>query len=186
MRTSVYYLCSVIVLVGGASYAAVPLYRLFCQSFAYGGTVQHDDGERLGAMTAVPERRITVQFQADTNSSMTWEFRPQQTSIELVPGETALAFYRARNPLDRPVIGVSTYNVLPYAAGQYFNKIQCFCFEEQMLGPGEEVNMPVFFYIDAEFDEDPAMDAVSTITLGYTFFEAVPGVEIPLPGFMRG
>lgn len=103
---------------------------------------------------------------------MRWNFRPQQTAIRLVPGETALAFYTATNPTDEPITGISTYNVIPFEAGQYFNKIQCFCFEEQRLNPHEQVDMPVFFYIDPEFTEDPAMAKVDTITLSYTFFEA--------------
>lgn len=127
----------------------------------------------------------------------------------MVPGETALAFYRAKNPTDKPITGISTYNVVPFEAGQYFNKIQvewqvqlmclctpwssmitssvfclqCFCFEEQRLNPHEEVDMPVFFYIDPEFDEDPRMARVDTITLSYTFFEAKEGQTLPLPGY---
>ncbi|NXT82692.1 COX11 protein, partial [Zapornia atra] len=101
----------------------------------------------------------------------------------VVPGETALAFYKAKNPTDKPIIGISTYNVIPFEAGQYFNKIQCFCFEEQWLNPQEEVDMPVFFYIDPEFVEDPKMAKVDLITLSYTFFEAKEGQKLPLPGF---
>lgn len=133
--------------------------------------------------------------------------------LQVVPGETALAFYRAKNPTDKPITGISTYNVVPFEAGQYFNKIQvvrqalgqaavcsrppasslmdsfslvslqCFCFEEQRLNPHEEVDMPVFFYIDPEFDEDPRMARVETITLSYTFFEAKEGQKLPLPGY---
>jgi len=171
--------------VFGMTWAAVPLYRIFCQSFSYGGTVQHsEDGEKVAAMETLKNRKLIINFQADTAAAMTWNFKPQQTKIELSPGETALAFYTAKNPMDRTVIGVSTYNVVPFMAGQYFNKIQCFCFEEQMLDPGEEVHMPVFFYIDPEFADDPSMDGVGTITLSYTFFEADPNMTIPLPGFM--
>uniref|UniRef100_A0A2P2I2B1 Cytochrome c oxidase assembly protein COX11, mitochondrial n=1 Tax=Hirondellea gigas TaxID=1518452 RepID=A0A2P2I2B1_9CRUS len=155
-------------------------------AYSYGGVVQQKEaGEKVANMTPINERKITINFNADTAAAMTWSFRPQQTKIDLVPGETALAFYTAKNPTDRQVIGVSTYNVIPFEAGQYFNKIQCFCFDEQMLNPKEEVHMPVMFYIDPEFADDPAMDNVKDITLSYTFFEAKPGMEIPLPGFMR-
>ncbi|XP_069015996.1 cytochrome c oxidase assembly protein COX11, mitochondrial isoform X2 [Embiotoca jacksoni] len=168
----------------GLSYAAVPLYRLYCQASGLGGTaVSGHDAEQVETMTAVKERVIKVTFNADTHASIQWNFRPQQTEIFVVPGETALAFYRAKNPTDKPIIGISTYNVVPFEAGQYFNKIQCFCFEEQRLNPHEEVDMPVFFYIDPEFDEDPRMARVDTITLSYTFFEAKEGQQLPLPGY---
>jgi len=164
----------------------VPLYRIFCQATSFGGTVKHnEDAEKVASMETKKGRKIVISFKADTAASMLWNFRPQQNKIVVSPGETALAFYTAKNPTDRPVIGVSTYNVVPFQAGQYFNKIQCFCFEEQMLNAGEEVNMPVFFYIDPEFDDDPMMDGIRDITLSYTFFEAKPNMEIPLPGFMK-
>ncbi|MPC39323.1 Cytochrome c oxidase assembly protein COX11, mitochondrial [Portunus trituberculatus] len=136
-------------------------------------------------MEAVRDRMLRVKFNADTAASMTWNFRPEQREVQIHPGETALAFYTARNPTDRPVIGVSTYNVVPFDAGQYFNKIQCFCFEEQLLNPHEEVHMPVFFYIDPEFADDPKMENVDIITLSYTFFEAREGLQLPVPQFAR-
>ena len=120
-------------------------------------------------------------FSADTAAAMQWNFRPQQPVLHLYPGETALAFYTAKNPTDKPIDGISTYNVIPFEAGQYFNKIQCFCFEEQRLNPHEEVDMPVFFYIDPDFAKDPLMENVDTITLSYTFFESKPGLKLPMP-----
>ncbi|XP_066444117.1 cytochrome c oxidase assembly protein COX11, mitochondrial [Eleutherodactylus coqui] len=134
-------------------------------------------------MKPVKDRVIRIEFNADVHASLQWNFRPQQSEIYLVPGETALAFYKAKNPTDKPVIGISTYNVIPYEAGQYFNKIQCFCFEEQRLNPHEEVDMPVFFFIDPEFAEDPRMMTVEHIMLSYTFFEAKDGDKLPLPGY---
>lgn len=116
-------------------------------------------------MEAVKERVLSIKFNADLSASLMWNFKPQQYEIKVAPGETALAFYTAKNPTDRPVIGISTYNVIPFEAGQYFNKIQCFCFEEQLLSPHEEVDMPVFFYIDPEFADDPKMELVDEITL---------------------
>ncbi|XP_030610515.1 cytochrome c oxidase assembly protein COX11, mitochondrial [Archocentrus centrarchus] len=183
-KTVLTYIAAAGVGMIGLAYATVPLYRLYCQATGLGGTaVAGHDTEQVATMTPVKERVIKVTFNADTHASMQWNFRPQQTEIFVVPGETALAFYRAKNPTDKPIIGISTYNVVPFDAGQYFNKIQCFCFEEQRLNPHEEVDMPVFFYIDPEFDSDPRMARVDTITLSYTFFEAKEGQKLPLPGY---
>ncbi len=174
------YLIAVAIATVGASYAAVPLYRVFCQQTGYGGTVQEGgDVEKVRGMRPAKDRRIEIQFHADTGATMRWNFRPQQPKIVVHPGETALAFYTAKNPTDVPIDGISTYNVIPFEAGTYFNKIQCFCFEEQRLNPHEEVDMPVFFYIDPDFAEDPAMEKVETIYLSYTFFESRPGFELP-------
>ncbi|XP_023274589.1 cytochrome c oxidase assembly protein COX11, mitochondrial [Seriola lalandi dorsalis] len=183
-KTALTYIAAAGVGMIGLSYAAVPLYRLYCQASGLGGTaVAGHDTDLVETMKPVKERVLKITFNADTHASMQWNFRPQQTEIFVVPGETALAFYRAKNPTDKPIIGISTYNVVPFEAGQYFNKIQCFCFEEQRLNPHEEVDMPVFFYIDPEFDEDPRMARVNTITLSYTFFEAKEGQSLPLPGY---
>uniref|UniRef100_A0A8C2UKB9 Cytochrome c oxidase assembly protein COX11, mitochondrial n=2 Tax=Coturnix japonica TaxID=93934 RepID=A0A8C2UKB9_COTJA len=183
-RTVLAYIAAAAVGMVGMSYAAVPLYRLYCQATGLGGTTGAGRGaERLQEMRPVKERVLKVTFNADVHAGLQWNFRPQQSEIYVVPGETALAFYKAKNPTDKPIIGISTYNVVPFEAGQYFNKIQCFCFEEQWLNPQEEVDMPVFFYIDPEFAEDPKMAKVDSITLSYTFFEAKEGQHLPLPGF---
>ncbi|KXJ20600.1 cytochrome c oxidase assembly protein COX11, mitochondrial [Exaiptasia diaphana] len=172
-KTTVLYVGALAVTVLGFSYAAVPLYRLYCQASGLGGTVkQADIGEKIESMERQEDRILKIKFNADTSSSMQWHFKPQQTEVKVAPGETSLAFYTATNPTDQPITGVSTYNVVPFEAGQYFNKIQCFCFEEQRLNPHEQVDMPVFFFIDPEFTEDPAMAKVDTIILSYTFFEA--------------
>ncbi|XP_041265179.1 cytochrome c oxidase assembly protein COX11, mitochondrial [Onychostruthus taczanowskii] len=183
-RSAVGYIAAAAVGMVGLSYAAVPLYRLYCQATGLGGTAGTGrDVERIERMEPVRDRLIRVTFNADTHASIQWNFKPQQSEIYVVPGETALAFYKAKNPTDKPIIGISTYNVVPFEAGQYFNKIQCFCFEEQRLNPQEEVDMPVFFYIDPEFAEDPKMAKVDLITLSYTFFEAKEGQKLPLPGY---
>ncbi|XP_056406603.1 cytochrome c oxidase assembly protein COX11, mitochondrial isoform X2 [Hyla sarda] len=149
-----------------------------------GGTaVAGHSSDQIESMKPVTDRIIKITFNADVHAGLNWNFRPQQTEIYLVPGETALAFYKAKNSTDKPVIGISTYNVIPYEAGQYFNKIQCFCFEEQRLNPHEEVDMPVFFFIDPEFADDPKMARVENIMLSYTFFEAREGDKLPLPGY---
>eukprot|EP01135_Chromosphaera_perkinsii_P003776 Nk52_evm22s255 gene=Nk52_evmTU22s255 len=171
-KSAMYYLMSLGVACVGMSFAAVPLYKVFCGVTGFGGTTQTTQDTDLRGMPRLEDREITVKFNADRSRGMRWRFRPKQKEIKLVPGESVLAFYTAENPTDQPVIGISTYNVLPFEAGVYFNKIQCFCFEEQILNPHETVDMPVFFYIDPEFAEDPAMQGVNEITLSYTFFEA--------------
>ncbi|KAM8717217.1 hypothetical protein ACLKA7_003995 [Drosophila subpalustris] len=174
------------VLIVGLSYAAVPLYSIFCQAYSYGGTTsQGHDAEKVEHMQKVADRVMKIRFNADIGSSMRWNFKPQQYEIKVAPGETALAFYTAKNPTDKPVIGISTYNVIPFEAGAYFNKIQCFCFEEQMLNPHEEVDMPVFFYIDPEITQDPALEYCDTITLSYTFFEAKEGLQLNFPSYVK-
>ncbi|XP_019548575.3 cytochrome c oxidase assembly protein COX11, mitochondrial [Aedes albopictus] len=184
IRTTIYYVAAAGVLTVGMSYAAVPLYRMFCQAYSYGGTTsQGHDAEKVESMQRIKDRVIKIRFNADLGAAMRWNFKPQQPEINVVPGETALAFYTAKNPSDQPVIGISTYNVVPFEAGQYFNKIQCFCFEEQQLNPHEEVDMPVFFYIDPEIMDDPKMELVDSITLSYTFFEAKEGLNFQMPSY---
>ncbi|XP_014235556.1 cytochrome c oxidase assembly protein COX11, mitochondrial [Trichogramma pretiosum] len=184
IRSTFNYVTAAGILALGLTYAAVPLYRLFCQAFAYGGTTGHDTS-KVAEMKPVKERVLKIKFTADTAAQMAWNFQPQQKEIKLVPGETALAFYTATNPTDVQISGVSTYNIVPFEAGPYFNKIQCFCFEEQMLAPHEQVDMPVFFFIDPEFTEDPKMEFVDEIVLSYTFFEAKEGTKLPIPSYIK-
>ena len=169
-RTFVYLITTTIGVVGLA-YAAVPLYKVFCQATGFGGEVKRADIEKFEKMTpSTTGRLLRITFNADTSDTMPWSFKPSQRYVEVHPGETALAFFRAKNKTNKPVTGVATYNVTPMRAGVYFNKIQCFCFEEQRLKPNEEVDMPVFFYLDPEMEDDPHMDGVKTLTLSYTFF----------------
>ncbi len=152
----------------GLAYASVPLYRLFCQVTGYGGTTQR--AEAAGEVIA--DRKITVRFNADVNSRLPWRFAPEQREMTLAIGETGLAFYRATNRSAETVTGNATFNVTPFKAGPYFNKIQCFCFTEQTLEPGQSVDMPVTFFVDPAILEDPDLADVHTITLSYTFFRA--------------
>ena len=169
-RTLGVYAVATAVAVGGLSYAAVPLYKVFCQATGYGGTTQKAEEEKFKGMRPVEgARQITVHFSAETSAAMPWTFKPQQRSVKVVPGETALAFYTAHNPTQEAVTGVSTYNITPMRAAPYFNKIQCFCFEEQRLKPSEEIDMPVFFFVDPEFLKDPAMANIQSLTLAYCF-----------------
>ena len=149
------------------TYAAVPLYRLFCQVTGFGGTTQ----TAAVASGATGDRLVTVRFNADTMGSLPWQFRPTQREMILRVGEEALAFYRAENPTDRTITGNATFNVTPHKAGQYFDKIDCFCFERQVLTPGESMKMAVSFFIDPAILEDRNLDDVKSITLSYTFFE---------------
>ncbi|KAK8969255.1 hypothetical protein KSP40_PGU008459 [Platanthera guangdongensis] len=160
----------------GASYAAVPLYRRFCQATGYGGTVQRRESVEEKIVRHARDgtkvsRELVVQFNADVADGMPWKFVPTQRQVKVKPGESALAFYTAENCSSVPITGVSTYNVTPMKAAIYFNKIQCFCFEEQTLLPGEQIDMPVFFYIDPEFETDPKMDGINNLILSYTFFK---------------
>ncbi|KAF3781422.1 Cytochrome c oxidase assembly protein [Nymphaea thermarum] len=170
------YLFALVVAMVGSTYAAVPLYRKFCQATGYGGTVQRKETveekiARHAEEGTTTSRVLTVQFNADVADGMPWKFVPTQREVRVRPGESALAFYTAENLSSAPITGVSTYNVTPMKAAIYFNKIQCFCFEEQRLLPGEQIDMPVFFYIDPEFEEDPKMDGINNLILSYTFFK---------------
>lgn len=162
----------------GAAYAAVPLYNLFCRVTGYGGTTQVG----VAAADRVLDREVTVRFDASRNGSLPWEFQPIDRSITVNVGESALAYFRATNTSDRPITGVATYNVTPYKAAPYFVKLECFCFTEQTLQPGESIDMPVLFFVDPDIETDRRADDIQTITLSYTFFEA----EDSQPGATSG
>ena len=156
------------------SYASVPLYRAICQRTGFGG-IPITDSTRFTPDKLLPVEnapRIRVTFNSSVSSTLDWKFTPQQREVRVLPGETALAFYKAKNNSDQDVIGVATYSVTPGQVAPYFSKIQCFCFEEQKLNAGEEVDMPVFFFIDPEFANDPLMRGIEQVTLSYTFFKA--------------
>mmetsp|Transcript_2963 Transcript_2963/g.4538 ORF Transcript_2963/g.4538 Transcript_2963/m.4538 type:complete len:337 (-) Transcript_2963:20-1030(-) len=224
------YATAVVIGALGATYASVPLYKMFCQATGFGGTTQrvslsdwaenkdrrdesgkskvsqalwdklidmsnvpkemlpkskgtsHGRGaktwtdeeaaERLKTLRPVENGRlITVRFDSTVGDIMPWSFVPTQLDVKVVPGETALSFFTATNHSDKAITGVATYNVHPPRAGLYFNKIQCFCFEEQRLLPGETVDMPVFFFIDPDYADDPQLSRINNITLSYTFFQ---------------
>jgi cytochrome c oxidase assembly protein subunit 11 len=158
----------------GLSFAAVPLYRIFCQATGYGGTTQRAEQ----APDKVLDRMITVRFDANVSPGMGWNFRPAQRKLELKIGESALAFYKAENLTGSKLAGTATFNVSPQAAGSYFNKIQCFCFTEQTLKPGERADMPVTFFIDPEMMNDPEAKNIQEITLSYTFFPMKDGKDV--------
>lgn len=160
-------LAGVVVVMVGASFAAVPFYNWFCRVTGYGG----ETGVASQGSDRVLEDTIKIRFDASRARGMPWEFKPEATEVELKIGETGLAFYEAYNPTDRVVAGTASYNVTPYSAGAYFIKIDCFCFELQVLQPGERVRMPVTYYVDPGIVDDREAKYAHTITLSYTFHE---------------
>ena len=150
----------------GMSFAAVPIYQAFCQVTGWGGTTQRAEASPDRTLA----RKVTVRFDATVGRGLAWSFTPQQVSQTLNVGESGLAFYEAENVSDQPVVGRAAFNVSPAKAGLYFSKIECFCFTEQLLQPGEKMSMPVTYFVDPRLADDPNMDDVQTITLSYTFF----------------
>jgi len=158
---------SLVVVMGALAWASVPFYDWFCRVTGFGGVTNVAET----GSDVVLDRTIKVRFDASLDRDMPWEFKPVQREMELRIGETGIAFYEAFNPTDRPVAGTAAYNVTPYDAGAYFSKISCFCFTEQVLQPGERVQMPVTFYVDPEIVDDRDAKFTKVITLSYTFYE---------------
>ncbi|GBF92833.1 hypothetical protein Rsub_05452 [Raphidocelis subcapitata] len=176
------YLGAVVLGMIGLSYASVPLYQMFCQATGYGGALGQAKGveEKLRRRAESPDaeleakaaaRELRVWFSSDVADDLPWRFTPTQDFVKVRPGESTLVFFTAENRSDKAITGVSTYNVVPEKAALYFNKIQCFCFEEQRLRPGETVDMPVFFYLDPELAGDHNCRNIHDITLSYTFYK---------------
>lgn len=167
-RTVALALVGLVAVMTGLSFAAVPLYRMFCQVTGYGGTPQRAE--------AAPERgldrTIRVRFDANIDRALPWSFTPVERVIEVKIGETALAFFKAANTSNAPVTGTAVFNVVPERAARYFNKIECFCFKEQTLAPGASIEMPVTFFIDPKLVDDEDTRNISEITLSYTFYRA--------------
>ncbi|KYK55369.1 hypothetical protein DCS_07332 [Drechmeria coniospora] len=186
--TVAYYTLSLIMGTVALSYGSVPLYKMICQTTgwggqpvrAHGGSYDGDISSRLVPVTSA--NRIRVTFNASVSDELPWKFVPQQREVRVLPGETALAFYKAENKGDKDIIGVATYSVTPAQCAPYFSKIQCFCFEEQRLNAGETVDMPVFFYLDPDLLTDLNMKGVETVTLNYTFF-SIPNPYLPRPSW---
>ena len=154
----------------GVSFAAVPLYQMFCRVTGYGGTTQ-----RVEQMSdTILDRKIKVRFDANVGAGLPWAFKPVEREVELRIGETIQIAYTAENRSDATTYGQATFNVTPQSVGAYFNKIQCFCFTENELKPGEKMNMPVVFFVDPAIVDDPDAKDVTTITLSYTFFAHAP------------
>ncbi|MEM7488780.1 MAG: cytochrome c oxidase assembly protein [Pseudomonadota bacterium] len=162
---------STVMAFGTLGWAAVPLYDLFCRVTGYGGTT----GVAEAGSAEVLDRTVLVRFDASRERGMPWDFKPEQTKMEVRIGATNIAFYEAHNPTDEPVAGTASYNVAPFAVGPHFVKIDCFCFEEQVLMPGETVSMPVTFFVDTSIVDDPEAKHMPEITLSYTFHT----IELP-------
>lgn len=153
--------------MGALAWASVPFYNWFCKVTGFGGVT----GVADAGSDIILDETITIRFDASLERGMPWTFKPMAREMELRIGETGLAFYEAYNPTDHPVAGSASYNVHPYEAGGFFTKIDCFCFEQQILQPGERVMMPVTFYVDPEITTDRDAKFVKHITLSYTFHE---------------
>jgi len=160
-------LVGVVVVMGALSWASVPFYNWFCKVTGFGGITNTAEA----GSDVILDQTITVRFDASIDRDMPWTFNPAQREMTLRIGETGLAFYEAHNPLDVPVAGQAAYNVTPYEAGVFFDKIECFCFTEQVLQPGETVMMPVSFFVDPAIVDDREGQYIHTITLGYTFYQ---------------
>jgi len=167
----------------GLGYAAVPLYDLFCRVTGFGGTTQKATeqeasmAERLALSANAPE--ISIRFDASTARDMPWAFKPEQVTETVRIGVRDLAFYTARNDSGVPITGTATFNVEPEQAGRYFHKVQCFCFTEQVLQPGQEVRMPVLYFVDPAIMDDPNLRDIQQITLSYTFHKSATQPQIP-------
>ena len=170
-KTALYAL-GVVFFMGAMAWASVPLYDLFCRVTGYGGYTNVSEVESK----IILDETIIIRFDASLERDMPWEFIPVERQVEVKFGETALAFYEAYNPTSRPIAGSASYNVTPYGAGSFFNKIDCFCFQEQILQPGERVQMPVTFFVDPELVNDKDAKFAKTITLSYTFYE----IDLPV------
>jgi cytochrome c oxidase assembly protein subunit 11 len=182
LNKGLFYGSSIFMFVFAGSWVFVPLYQLVCG--AQGGGMARREGiaSHKGYAPEISEekeeRLIKMEFAGSVQGRLRWKFEPEQKYLYVKPGETALAFFKAKNRSVFPVIGTSVYHMIPPEAGVYLNKIQCFCFDEQLLAPGEEIEMPVFFYIDPEISKDKRFDNIDNMTLTYIFMEA-PGAEIP-------
>ena len=172
----------------GLSFAAVPLYRIFCQVTGFDGTPRRAENGEAQAATVRPVagKTISIRFDANVARDLPWRFRPLQVTDTVTIGGRDMAIYTARNNSHRPVTGTATFNVEPSQAGKYFTKIQCFCFTEQTLQPGQEVRMPVLYYVDPAILSDPDTQGLEQITLSYTFHEARAAPEtLPAPPLDR-
>lgn len=176
------YVTLIVCSMVGLAYASVPLYSIFCRVTGYGGTTQ-----TAAALPArIIDREVIVQFDANRAQELMWDFEPEQRRMTVKLGERGLANFMAHNRQKIPVAGTAVFNVTPLKVGKYFNKIQCFCFGEQILEPEQTVHMPVLFFIDPAMNDDPSMDDVKVITLSYSFFKTdSPALEEAVQKFYK-
>jgi cytochrome c oxidase assembly protein subunit 11 len=182
LRTGLIALAGALAMLG-LGYASVPLYRLFCQVTGFGGTTMiASEAKAATAAASATGQSISIRFDASTASDVPWVFQPSQSTDTVTIGERDIATYVAKNVGSKPITGMATFNVTPEQAGKYFNKIQCFCFTEQTLQPGQEVTMPVLYFVDPAMLDDPNMQGVEQITLSYTFHRTADPVTPAAPG----
>jgi cytochrome c oxidase assembly protein subunit 11 len=160
----------------GLGFASVPFYRLFCQATGFGGTTQRVDAA-IAATVKDTNKPITIRFDANHSGDLPWDFKPERQTQTISIGGRSMAVYLAKNLSDQPVTGKAIYNVTPEQAGKYFTKIQCFCFDLQTLKPGQEVRMPVLYYVDPKIMTDPVTKDIEEITLSYTFYPVDPDAK---------
>ena len=160
-------LSAIVLIMTGLAFASVPFYDWFCRVTGFAGTTLTADT----GSTIIIDREIKIRFDGSVDRALAWEFKPVQKEMKLKIGEMGLAFYEAYNPTSEPIMGTASYNVFPFSAGSFFTKIDCFCFEEQLLAPGERVQMPVSFYIDPDIENDMDGKFINQITLSYTFYQ---------------
>jgi len=166
-RKTILYLMMIVVFMGSASFLSVPFYNWFCKVTGYGGTTSYAEYES----EVILNRQINVRFDVSLERGLAWEVVPAQRELQINLGQTGLAFYEAFNPTNKPIAAQASFNVVPFSVGNYFNKIECFCFTEQVLQPGERINMPVTFYVDPEMIENIESKNINSVTLSYTFYE---------------
>jgi cytochrome c oxidase assembly protein subunit 11 len=160
-------LSAIVLIMTGLAFASVPFYDWFCRVTGFAGTtLTADTGSAI-----IIDREIKIRFDGSVDRALAWEFKPVQKEMKVKIGEMGLAFYEAYNPTSEPIMGTASYNVFPFSAGSFFTKIDCFCFEEQLLAPGERVQMPVSFYIDPDIENDMDGKFINQITLSYTFYQ---------------
>ena len=164
---TILYLGAIVLFMGSASFLSVPFYNWFCKVTGYGGTTNVAQYESK----TISNRQIKVRFDVSLERGLGWEIKPAQRELELQLGQTGLAFYEAYNPTDKPIAAQASFNVVPFSVGNYFNKIECFCFTEQVLQPGERASMPVTFYVDPDIIQNIESKNIKSVTLSYTFYE---------------
>ena len=170
--------------MGGLALASAPLYDLFCKATGYNGTPLVGAAPTAGPNEALAP--ITVRFDTNVSKSLSWRFRPEQASVEAVPGRTATVFFKVTNTGSTPATGIAVFNVQPDLMGGYFVKVQCFCFDEHTLQPGESAEFPLVFYVDPALRKDPDIGGLSEMTLSYTYFPSKNGAPVAEAGRPRG
>ena len=166
-KKTIFYLVFLVLFMASASFLSVPFYNWFCKVTGYGGATNVAQKES----EIISDKVISVRFDASLEKGLEWEVKPVQRNMTLNLGETGLAFYEAYNPTDKPIAAQASFNVVPFSVGNFFNKIECFCFTEQILQPGEKIKMPVSFYVDPDLINNLESRNVTSVTLSYTFYE---------------